>query len=264
MGHRLLLLLVLALSATAPAAPPTARLQVDGSTVTAFSAETGQPIWRFDAGMRLFEPVAANGTLFLTGTAGRLYALDARSGLLRWRFTTGDDWLYPPAVVGNRLLLVGRESGLYALSPEEGRLLWHRPLEQEPVYRPVAVGDDSVLLPLFDGSLSRFSARNGELLWRTRLPSPVRNLTVTGGAVLFGGYDNNVRAIDSGSGKLRWSRPLSGRVATPPVIARGRIQVETDEGRRYLLRLTDGLPETRPGNEPPGKPVLLPGRPFDF
>jgi outer membrane protein assembly factor BamB len=257
-----ILLLTLGLQANA-------ELQLEGSVITATSEEN-RPCWKYRADMHLFDPVITGGFVYLTGESGRMVALDAATGRVRWQFSTGDDWLYPPLVMGHRLILVGRNSGLYALTTDKGDILWHRPLTQEPIYAAVAAGSDHFLLPLFDGSLLLLSADTGQRVKRIRLPVPALNLAVKDDIALFSSYDQQLRAISIDDGRLLWQQELKGRLSRPAVIDDGQVEVTTDERVRYRFRLTTGtavLPDTEtgarsgnrppPGNEAPDGPVYF-------
>ena len=85
--------------------------------------EGGPPLlWTNDAvGLGLGSPIAAGGVVYLTGSRG-LVALDARSGVERWRADTGKTYSTPTLVDGRIYLQVNGVVSCHAAS--DGRPLW--------------------------------------------------------------------------------------------------------------------------------------------
>jgi outer membrane protein assembly factor BamB len=75
----------------------------DRDKVAAIDVETGEERWSFftDAPVRL-PPVGWAGKIYFTSDDGRLYCVDARTGVLRWQFHGGPG---PRKVIGNRRLV---------------------------------------------------------------------------------------------------------------------------------------------------------------
>ncbi|OGV70861.1 MAG: hypothetical protein A3K19_08040 [Lentisphaerae bacterium RIFOXYB12_FULL_65_16] len=72
-------------------------------------------------------PVVADG-LLLFGSAreGAVYALDAATGTLRWRFFTNGPVRFPPAVSGKLLYVVSDDGFIYCLDVAGGNKVWAR------------------------------------------------------------------------------------------------------------------------------------------
>ena len=55
--------------------------------------------WKFHThGYVNSSPAVSNGVVYVGGTDGNLYALDATSGALRWKFATGSRVVSSPAI----------------------------------------------------------------------------------------------------------------------------------------------------------------------
>jgi alcohol dehydrogenase (cytochrome c) len=143
--------------------------------------------WAFPTGMTgQFEasPVVYAGVMYLTSAGNRLFALDARTGALLWRY----DHTQPPdlrACCG-------------------------------PVNRGVAIAGDKVLMATLDARLIAFDRRSGEIVWNTEIepyadgfaatsaPLVVDNLALIG----VGGGEYGIRgffdAYDVDTGKRVW------------------------------------------------------------
>lgn len=146
--------------------------------------------WQFETGTnRGMEatPVIVDGVLYASGVAGRVYALDAATGALRWRFEPQVD------------LRNARDSCC------------------DLVNRGVAVWRGKVYVGTFDGYLHALDARDGRVLWRVdtienrRLAYSVTGAPQVAGRVVVignGGAEFESRGYVSGydldSGRLVW------------------------------------------------------------
>lgn len=75
-----------------------------------------------------FQPILV-GDLVLFGSSAddQVYALDAASGRIRWRFFTGGPVRFAPAAWQDRVFVASDDGFLYALALADGRVLWqHR------------------------------------------------------------------------------------------------------------------------------------------
>src|SRR4029077_10981721 len=115
----------------------------------ALDARTGNPRWKFTTGgERRFEakglhgmqpknqtiadpfdiylssPVVADGTLYFGSGDGNLYALDALTGDLRWKFKTGDVVHASPAFVNGVVFVGSWDSYFYAVDAKTGKEKW--------------------------------------------------------------------------------------------------------------------------------------------
>ncbi|SHN47007.1 PQQ-binding-like beta-propeller repeat protein [Cryptosporangium aurantiacum] len=198
--------------------------------------------WRASIGHDQFTPpVHKDGTLYCYDPQGVAYALDLRTGALRWKYATN---LHPalagPVPAGNRLI-VGGATGpvadtttgkLLALDRETGRVAWQHSLAVLPVAKPIpgtdllGVGDQS-------GLISGRNIDDAREAWR--IPARVSGTDNFNGIVrleasderLYAVYEHSaldsrthmLTAIDEG-GAVLWSvdrqwRPRKARRADP-------------------------------------------------
>jgi outer membrane protein assembly factor BamB len=121
-------------------------------------------------------PVIVGRTVYVQDSSSSVYALDARTGRLRWkhRFAAPNDGPNGVAVVDSRVY-AATDTTAFALDRRTGRLLWTRRLvnrfEQFISIAPV-VDRGRVYLstvgfpPAGHGSVYALSARTGRVLWR--------------------------------------------------------------------------------------------------
>lgn len=89
----------------------------DGGTVHCVSGETGVETWFLTAKVDLTPPVAAGDRVLAGSAEGILYAIDVKSGAVKWQFTAEKPLFDPPQVVGGRtVFLPCRQHGIYAIT----------------------------------------------------------------------------------------------------------------------------------------------------
>lgn len=133
-------------------------------------------------------PLEANGVIYFTGSYAAVYAVDAASGKLLWRYDP-ETWKFNP---GKMKYLI------------------------YPVSRGVAYADGRIFSAAQDGRLLALDAKTGNLLWSVETTDHTGFQTITGaprtfnGKVIigFGGADIGVRgyvtAYDAATGKQAW------------------------------------------------------------
>jgi outer membrane protein assembly factor BamB len=243
--------------------------------VFAFDGATGQLVWSFtfdpaevvdtigDAG----NVAASNGVVYFRtydsllgsqeGNDNKLWALDARTGAIKWR-VQGDLGAYfgDPAVAGGRLF-VGTASGrLQARSAATGALLWSRPgATRETV--PAVTGGVVYSTGLENGVWKLFarSVDTGALRWKRALSSTA-GLAVAGGRVLAA-TGAGLSAFDAATGTPRWSVAVAA--SGFPAVANGLVYLGLQQGIG-AWRLSDGAQRWRFGTIGYGSPVVSGGR----
>lgn len=142
---------------------------------------------------RAFHPVIANGVLYFGSSVdGKVYALDAATGLQRWTFFTDAPIRFAPAVWKQRVYVASDDGHLYCLSANEGQLVWkHR---GGPSNRMV-LGNDRMT--------SAWPARGGPV---------VKNGVVYFAAGIWPSDGFFLHAFDASTGKKIWSNTDSGSI----------------------------------------------------
>ena len=191
------------------------------SNFYAVDAATGQLKWKFQTGgerhytakhihylqpaaesmpdpwdFYLSSPSVWNGVVYFGSSDGNIYALDANSGELKWKFGTGDVVHSSPALADGTLYIGSWDTYLYALDAATGHEKWR-----------FKTGDD----PEFHNHVGIQS-------------SPA----VEGGVVYFGSRDSFAYAVDASSGKQIWKFSTNGSwVNNSPVVHEGKVYFGT-------------------------------------
>ncbi len=96
----------------------------DGS-VTRLDVATGKVIWKVSAGAQLSGGVGTDGRLVAVGTdKGELVVLDADKGTLRWRARVSSEVLAAPKVARGTVLARTADSRIFAFDAVDGKRKW--------------------------------------------------------------------------------------------------------------------------------------------
>ncbi len=171
----------------------------------------GSSLWkvRSDAALE-HAPAAAEGSIYMTGSDGRLYRMAARSGGIVWVYEEPDILITAsPAVAGNVVLAGGSSGAVLAVDRDSGELLWkcqgrslttpsNQPGSQSAFSQPV-FADGSLLMLSNDGNLTCFSANSLDLTGPSIMPfGPSSRQVVSGQLPIV----VQARIFDEGSGLL--------------------------------------------------------------
>jgi outer membrane protein assembly factor BamB len=123
-----------------------------------------------------------------------VYALEARTGAIRWKHETGLGLLCSPAV-NNGIAVIGSKDGcLYALNSRSGQLLWKAQAGEVATAPPVFAEG---IVCVQAAGLIAFDLASGRMAWRAGLGGSVQSAPVlTGEAIYITGLDGEVYALE--------------------------------------------------------------------
>ena len=199
----------------------------------AINEETGKESWRFKTEGEIHStPAVANGKVFFVSRDGNFYALQARSGKLIFKYAfkkdmpyeNGWDYYLSSPVVTNASIYVGSgDGGLYCFDLVKLRLKWRFDAGSRIRTSP-AVSENAVIAATFAGYVFAVDKESGKELWKFETAGATLDFKSAGydrtsllgspsyknGAVLVGGRDGFLYAIDALSGKLKWKSDHEG------------------------------------------------------
>jgi len=209
----------------------------DDGRLYAVEAATGEVAWKFvTGGERRFEakglhgmqplsqtfpdmhdvyrssPVVVDGTVYFGSGDTHVYAVNAATGALRWKFRTGDVVHASPAVVDGLVYVGSWDGRFYALDARTGAQRWMFQAGVDPLIHNQQG---------FQGSPA-----------------------VVDGVVYTGCRDANVYALDAKTGAEKWRFSTGASwVNTSPAVARGRVWFATsDTARIHVVDAASGKP----------------------
>jgi outer membrane protein assembly factor BamB len=211
----------------------------DGN-IYAVDAKSGEQRWKFaSAGERRFtghhlhgadpagesmpdpfdfylsSPTVDANTVYVGSGDGNIYALDAASGALRWKFRTGNVVHASPAIADGMVYIGSWDSYFYAIDAASGQERWrfktgedHEIANQVGIQSSAAVVDGMVYFGCRDSNLYALDAVSGTKKWAYSnkgswvISTPIAK----DGTLYFATSDSALfNAVDAKSGVLKYS-----------------------------------------------------------
>jgi outer membrane protein assembly factor BamB/tRNA A-37 threonylcarbamoyl transferase component Bud32 len=178
---------------------------------------------------------AGGATVYIGSYDHYLYALDARSGEMQWRFPTDDGICATPAL-WKQLVIVGSEDfNVYAVQAATGQEAWTYRTWQHVRASPRVYGE-ALYVGSDDGFLHALEPRSGRPLWKFRAWRPVRSSAAyADGLLYFGSDDERVYAVDALTGQEKWRFAALGGVTSSPAVGNGLVYVGSLDFVVYAL-----------------------------
>ena len=188
--------------------------------IYAIDLASGRILWRYEtegaslqSGRYGFDrrslqssPTVASGVVYEGARDGFIYALDAATGTLRWRYDHKVSWIITSPAVADGVVYAGSSDAAFVQAVDSsGKELWR--------------------------------AKTGGIVWS----SPA----VAGGMLYVGDGVGRIHAFDRLTGTERWSFRSGASMYSSPTIAGEYVVVGSSDGSVYALRANDGPPVQR-------------------
>ena len=151
----------------------------------------------------LSSPTVVQEIVYIGSGDGNVYALDAATGALRWKFHTGNVVHASPAVANGTLYIGSWDSYFYALDAKSGQERWRfKTGEDHDIANQVGIQSSA---------------------------------TIADGIVYFGCRDSNLYALDALTGTKKWAYPTKGSwVISTPIAKDGTVYFTTSDSGLFL------------------------------
>jgi putative pyrroloquinoline-quinone binding quinoprotein len=145
----------------------------------ALDAATGDICWRCKLPYLGGHSIELAGDLLFAKTAQALYALDPRSGNIRWEFSPygaeGETLYSAPTLDGKRLFIGDRLGWLYCLDVDTGETIWKRLTSDDAnhdVNATAIVVAGLVITATNAGVALAYTVEDGRPVWQSKLDGP--------------------------------------------------------------------------------------------
>lgn len=191
-------------------------------------------------------------TLFVPSADQHLYALDAGTGLIRWRFAAGAPVLSEPLAASagqHHYVVFSAGERLFAVDAATGQLAWSGLGRGFSAGRAACDGQ-RVYTAAADGYARAHDLATGREAWSHRMVSGDRhrvalysgwdNVVVLGAGVVVVATVSGSQALEAATGALRWTFPGSTMYPPAVVLGDGTALFTTEQGVVSRVNLADG------------------------
>ena len=219
--------------------------KLDGE-VAAFTTGLGRVRWRKQIGPSETSPLLVDDSLYVGDWRGDVYALDAKTGAVRWRYHVHGAVKGGIAYAGGRVFFGAYDAHVYALNARTGRLVWKARSQDRlggrgNFYSTPAVAYGRVYVGCTDGKVYSFGATSGKVRWSHSTGSYVyASPAVWRKRVLIGSYSTKFIALDAATGDVRWSFKANGKISGSPTVIGDVVYFATLAGSTYGLDARNG------------------------
>jgi outer membrane protein assembly factor BamB len=214
--------------------------------VIAFASGFGKIRWRTRLGPTESSPLVADGRVFVGDWRGRVYALDERTGKVRWTFQGKGRVKSGITKSGNRLFFGTYDGFLYAIRADNGKIVW-RTRSQDRLggrgdfYSTPTVAYGRVYLGSTDGKVYSFGAASGKLRWSQGTGGYVYGSpAVWRQTVYVGSYSDRFYALDAATGDVKWQFRAKGDISGSATVIDGVVYFSTFDEVTYALDARTG------------------------
>lgn len=231
------------------------------ATLYCLDKRTGKKQWTFKTGgekkYSLYgfadhfqsSPMWNEGRLYFGSGDGNIYALEAKTGGLLWKFATQNVVHTTPAVQRDKVLVGSFDGYFYALNKNTGALIWRfKSVGQR--YFPAgefqgspAVAGNTVYVGSRDFNLYALNIEKGVCNWNRYFsngwsistPSFYKNLVINGTS-----DDRALMAMDTARGTIAWQVPAGFNIFGSCLVVDSTGYFGTLNGKLFSIDLTDG------------------------
>ena len=236
-----------------------------GGWLNALNASDGKKLWAFKTNGEIKSSPVVFGDRVLIGSYDEhLYCLSARTGALLWKFKTNGPVHSTPGITDGMAFIAGCDEMFRAIRISDGKEVFNVSSGAYTGASP-ALRSGLAIYGTFDNEVLGVNLAQKQVAWHYEHPQRkfpyYSSAAVTTNRIVVGGRDKLVHGLTL-AGKGVWTFTTRARVESSPAIAGGRVFVGSNDGRFYVLSLTDGskLWEFNAGAPLSASPAIANGR----
>lgn len=174
---------------------------------------TRKPRWTFDGRTLIeFPPAVRNGLAVFGVNSGRVFALDARTGKVRWARRQRSYIASTPAIAGPRVYVTSMDGMFTAYRVSDGKKTFQFSTGGSPVESSPLVVDDLAYFGTWKGTLYAVNLRTGKPRWTFQAAADIKASAVLAGKnIVVGDYAGNVYALNPRTGAQAWRASVGKR-----------------------------------------------------
>jgi outer membrane protein assembly factor BamB/tRNA A-37 threonylcarbamoyl transferase component Bud32 len=203
----------------------------------AVNAETGGLIWKYQTdGGIVSRPAIAEDSVFIGSEDNRLHVLSTRSGSLLWTYYTKGPIRSSPYVAHGHVFIGSDDMSLHAININSGRGIWQIDTIGEIRSTPF-VTQEEIYAGNESGEFYCMDFRGG-IKWRYRAKRAITSsATVANGMVFFCSLDSYIYSLDAKSGYFIWRFKMDKGSISSPCVAESLLYTGAIDGNIYCVNI---------------------------
>jgi len=229
--------------------------------VNALDKTNGAIIWQFKMGAEqrldmwdyyLSSPVVSDGIVYIGSGDQHVYAINADSGELMWKYKTQGIVHAAPLVHKDKLFIGSLDGQFYALDKQTGSELWKfRTIGDQyfpigGIQRSASIYNDKVIFGSRDYNIYALDIDKGTGHWNMKERGSwiIATPLVEGDYLYFGTSDTHrFYCMNAVTSEIKWEKPLNMRVYATAIAHRERVYFACFNGKIYGLNKDTGEEE---------------------
>lgn len=221
-------------AASSPARQESARAGSAASTIL--------PLWTFQVEDAVRStPLIHNGVLYVGSYDNNLWALDAKSGGLRWKHATEGGIGSSPSYLGGSIFIGSTDQRLHALDAATGKSQWTFKTDGK-IYSTPRTHAGHVFFGSDDGNFYAIKpgSASAREIWRYQVMESIRSSPVVSNELIFVGADSGELICFNFDGSMRWRYHTKRQIISSPIVVDGVIYVGSNDWHCYALDINGG------------------------
>jgi outer membrane protein assembly factor BamB len=172
--------------------------------------------------------VIADGVVYVPSSDKNLYALDLKTGAIKWQTQLGI-LTASPGINGDRVYIGDADGTFFCLDRKSGAVLWKFTDDDQTGQITAAPNfdGDHVLIPTHNSTLYCLD-KDGKKVWEFRIEGPIYGgVAVTDGKTFLAGCDSQMHVLDVKTGKELGSVDLKGQSGAAAAVYGDHLYVGT-------------------------------------
>lgn len=210
-----------------------------------------EDLWDFFISSPVSDKHIQNETIYFGSSDGNVYAVDAKDGTLKWKFTTNGVIHTSPLLYKNTVYIGSWDTFMYAIDAGTGKEKWKfktgDKMPMSGIQASATVYNDRIYFGARDAFFYALNAASGELAWKYPAEGSwiLSTAAVQDGTIYVGTSDTFLMlALDANTGQEKRKFKTCGYVYSSPIIASNTAFFGDFTGKFYGLSLVDTTAHT--------------------
>jgi len=215
-----------------PTSPYTTKVAVPQASIT--------PLWTFSCADEIRGTATyVRDVIYFGSYDHHLYALNASSGKLLWKYATDGGIVSKPAVFGDYVYSGSEDYRLHVVSTRTGSVTWTY-FTNGPVRSSPYIAHGHVFIGSDDASLHAVNLANGRGIWKMDSGALIRSTPlVNQDDIYFGNEAGELFCLDF-HGRIKWRFKAKRAITSSPVVSDSFVFISSLDAMLYALEAKSG------------------------